>query len=74
MARLIELLFFAIILYMVLRRMALPFRRGYNERERERSQEQQSRGSGGPRPQSRIDKSSVKDAEFKEIDDVNCAL
>jgi hypothetical protein len=67
MARLVELLFFAIIIYMVYRRLALPFRRGYAEREAERRQGGMFGRRSTPKPQTQIDRSNAKDAEFKDI-------
>lgn len=65
MARLIELLFFAFVFYMLIRRIAAPFRKGYAERERERNQERMFRRQKSEAP--KIDRSGVKDAEFKDL-------
>ncbi len=65
MARLVELFFFAIVIYMVYRRLfVLPFRRGYHEREKER---QEGRFARWKAPKQQIDRSNAKDAEFKDI-------
>ncbi|MDP4199200.1 MAG: hypothetical protein Q8922_05515 [Bacteroidota bacterium] len=65
MARLIEFLFFAYLFYMVVKRIAAPFRRGYDERERERSQERWFHRQKKETP--KIDRSGMKDAEFKDL-------
>ncbi len=65
MARLIELLFFAFVFYMLIRRIAAPFRKGYAERERERAQDRAIRQQKKDAP--KIDRSGVKDAEFKDL-------
>ena len=67
MYRLIELLFFALLIYMTYRRLVAPARRGFAERERERGQERHARQWGIGKKESRIDRSSVKDAEFKDL-------
>lgn len=67
MARLIELLIFAIIIYLAFRRIAAPFRRGFDERERERGQEQRFRPWPSPKKAVKIDRSNAKDAEFKDL-------
>jgi flagellar biosynthesis/type III secretory pathway M-ring protein FliF/YscJ len=64
-ARLIELLFFAFVFYMLVRRIAAPFRRGYAERERERAQDRAMRRQKKEAP--KIDRSGMKDAEFKDL-------
>ncbi len=67
MARLFELFLIALIVYLALRRLTLPIRRGYNERERERQQERQAfRGWTSKRPE-QIDRTNAKDAEFKDL-------
>ncbi len=70
--RLIEFLFFLFILYLLFRRLGVPFLRGYDSRERER-REQQAPKPGAPRqgatkPQPKIDRRQVEDAEFKDLD------
>ncbi len=67
MARLIELLFFAFIIYLTFRRIAAPFRRGFAERERERNQEQRFRPWKSAKKEVRIDRTNTKDAEFKDL-------
>jgi hypothetical protein len=62
MARLIEFLFFAIVFYMIVRRIAAPFRRGYDARERERMEEDRRK-----KETPKIDRSGMKDAEFKDL-------
>jgi hypothetical protein len=69
--RLIELLFFLFILYLLFRRIGAPFLRGYDARERERQTERMRRTPSPTeqtKPQQRIDRSQVEDAEFKDID------
>ncbi len=63
MARLFELLIGAIILYLAFRRIAAPIQRGYNERDRERQEHKQRETS----VQSKLDRASARDAEFKDI-------
>ena len=64
MARLIEFLFFAFIFYMILRRIISPFMAGFRERDEERH-----RGRWQPpkKEQSKIDRSEVKDAEYRDL-------
>ena len=61
MARLFELLFAAILLYLAFRRIAAPLQRGYHQREQERRKE---RVTSTP---SKLDRTSVRDAEFKDL-------
>jgi hypothetical protein len=68
MARLIELVFVAFILYYAFRRIATPISRGYDERERERRAEQMTRtnrGTAAPLP--KLDRTHAKDADFKDL-------
>ena len=65
--RLIEFLFFLFILYLLFRRLGVPFLRGYDSRERER-REQQAPKPAAPKPQPKIDRRQVEDAEFKDLD------
>jgi hypothetical protein len=65
--RLIEFLFLVLILYLFYRRIAAPFTRGYDARERERRQEQRVKTADQKQP-SRIDRTQVEDAEFKDLD------
>ena len=68
MARLIELLFAAFILYYAFRRIATPITRGYDERERERHEEQVARSfRGAPIPPPRFYCTHAKDADFKDL-------
>jgi hypothetical protein len=62
MSRLIEFLFFAIVFYMIVRRIAAPFRRGFDEREGERREEKRRK-----KETPKIDRSGIKDAEFKDL-------
>jgi hypothetical protein len=69
MARLIELLFFAVLFYMVLRwiRQVVvgSFRRGFRERDAER---QQSRWAAQKKEPPKIDRSGgVQDAEYRDL-------
>jgi len=64
-ARLIELIFFAFIFYSIVRRLVAPLRKGFAERERERNQERMFRHQKTEAP--KIDRSGMKDAEFKDI-------
>lgn len=68
--RLIEFLFFLFILYLLFRRLGVPFLRGYDSRERERRRDAERRQTRPepPKPQSRIDRTQVEDAEFKDLD------
>jgi hypothetical protein len=67
--RLIEFLFFLFILYLLFRRLGVPFLRGYDSRERERRQSAERRQPpDAPKPVSRIDRTQVSDAEFKDLD------
>jgi hypothetical protein len=67
--RLIEFLFFLFILYLFFRRLGVPFLRGYDARERERREETHRRpNQEPPKPQQRIDRTQVEDAEFKDLD------
>jgi len=67
MPRLIELFIFALIIYFAYRRIAAPFRRGFQERERERRSESRTfNGWSASRPP-KIDRTNAKDAEFKDI-------
>lgn len=67
--RLIEFLFFLFILYLLFRRLGVPFLRGYDARERERRKSaERPAGPAAPKPQSRIDRTQVSDAEFKDLD------
>lgn len=61
MARLFELLCVAILVYIAYRRVAAPLQRGYAERERERAKEAISS------VHSKLDRTSVRDAEFKDL-------
>lgn len=67
MPRLIELFIFAIIIYFAYRRIAAPFRRGFDERERERQSESRSFKGWRPTRPEKIDRSNAKDAEFKDL-------
>lgn len=67
MLRLVELFLIALIVYIMLRRLLAPVQRGYRARDRERKEERQrARGWSARRPE-QIDRSGVKDAEFKDI-------
>ena len=66
MARIIEFLIVAFVIYFAYRRMMGPLRRGYDERERERHEESLFRGWRAKKP-TPIDRSHVKDADFKDI-------
>jgi hypothetical protein len=67
MPRVIELFIFALIIYFAYRRIAAPFRRGFNERERERQSEGRAfKGWRAPKHE-KIDRSNAKDAEFKDL-------
>ncbi|GEM_PF-4200896 len=71
MARLIEIAFFALIIFWGYRRVVAPFQHGFKERERERQAERQRenerRGWRDVTAYSRIDRASAKDAEFKDL-------
>jgi len=68
MARLIELLFAAFILYFAFRRIVTPISRGFEERERERREEQSSRRfRGAPVTPPTIDRTHAQDADFKDL-------
>ena len=62
MARLLELLFVAMLMYLAYRRIASPIKRGFNERERERREEHRKSA-----PVSKLDRTGVRDAEFKDL-------
>ena len=64
MARLFELLFAAFLLYLAYRRIAAPIQRGFDERERER---RERKTQHIPQPQSKLDRASARDAEFKDL-------
>jgi hypothetical protein len=61
MVRLFELLFAAILIYLAFRRIAAPLQRGYQEREQERRKDRVA--STPPK----LDRTSVRDAEFKDL-------
>jgi hypothetical protein len=61
MARLFELLFAAMILYFAFRRIVAPLQRGFQEREQERRND---RVAATP---PKLDRTSVRDAEFKDL-------
>jgi hypothetical protein len=63
MARFFELLIAAFILYLAFRRIAAPIQRGYDERERERREHKQRETT----IQSKLDRTTARDAEFKDI-------
>jgi hypothetical protein len=67
MPRLIELIIFALIIYFAYRRIAAPFRRGFEERERERMAERRAFNGWRPSQREKIDRSNAKDAEFKDL-------
>jgi hypothetical protein len=62
-ARLAELLFFVFLVYFAYRRIASPIRRGYAERERERRKEAHGRAT----TPSKLDRTGVRDADFKDL-------
>jgi hypothetical protein len=62
MARLLELFFAAFLLYLAYRRIAAPIQRGFDERERERNERKTQQI-----PQSKLDRTSARDAEFKDL-------
>jgi len=62
MARLFELLFAAVLVYLAFRRIAAPFQRGYHERERERREDR--RMVQNP---PKLDRASARDADFKDL-------
>jgi hypothetical protein len=63
MARFFELLIAAFILYLAFRRIAAPIQRGYDERERERREHKQRKTP----TQSKLDRTTARDAEFKDL-------
>jgi hypothetical protein len=63
MARIFELLFAAFLLYFAFRRIVAPIQRGYDERESERREH----GRHVKQPQSKLDRTSARDAEFKDL-------
>jgi hypothetical protein len=64
---LVDYLFFFFIFYLIYRRLVLPFRRGYHARERERQAGRPFFNNPKP-PNTRIDRSKAKDAEFHDIE------
>ena len=61
MGRLFELLFAAILIYLAYRRIAAPIQRGFEEREQERSKKNMVATP------SKLDRTGVRDAEFKDL-------
>ena len=68
MARLIELIFFAVLFYLILRWIKQvvigSIRSGYREREEERKQHRWSRQK---KETPKIDRSGVQDAEYRDL-------
>ena len=64
MARIFELLFAAFLLYFAFRRIVAPIQRGYDERESER---RAHNSKHVPQTQSKLDRASARDAEFKDL-------
>lgn len=68
MARLFELALIALLIYLAIRRVTAPFKRGFAEREAERRAERaakmdRTRSKNSPQ----LDRTSVRDAEFKDL-------
>ncbi len=63
MARFFELFIAAFILYLAFRRIVAPIQRGYDERDRERREHKQREAHS----QSKLDRTSARDAQFKDL-------
>ena len=63
---LIDYLFFLFVFYLLYRRLVVPFRKGYRARAQERNANRPFFGQS-KQTDPRIDRSHVKDAEFRDI-------